>query len=203
MEFFWGVVRVGELRPQAYLWYALLTKNAITIQKLTFRPKYPIFLVKKHIFAPSGHLEPHHSMFSTRKRCLIGFLIWGYQKFYALSPYSWIFGLKTAKFSLKLTFLPKYWHFWPIWSNAWPKNNADKLSRWFSVMLVPKLLLTPIKIRIFGPKMAKFGPKFAFLVIFWPGLAGSFGALLVGWLVVVARAVSRKTPIYFMSEVCH
>ena len=32
-------------------------------------------------------------------------------------------------------------------------------------MLVPKLLLTPIKIRIFGPKMAKFGPKSAFLVI--------------------------------------
>merc|ERR1712214_244440 len=45
------------------------------------------------------------------------------------------------------------------------KNNADKLCRRFSVMLVPKLLLTPIKIRIFGPKTAKFGPKSAFLVI--------------------------------------
>ena len=32
-------------------------------------------------------------------------------------------------------------------------------------MLVPKLLLTPIKIRIFGPKMAKFGQKSSFLVI--------------------------------------
>ena len=31
-------------------------------------------------------------------------------------------------------------------------------------MLVPKLLLTPIKIRIFGPKTAKIGPKYAFLV---------------------------------------
>ena len=29
-------------------------------------------------------------------------------------------------------------------------------------------------------------------------IAGSFGALLVGWLVVVARAVSGKTPIYFI-----
>ena len=29
-------------------------------------------------------------------------------------------------------------------------------------------------------------------------IAGSFGALLVGWLVVLARAVSRKTPIYFI-----
>ena len=33
---------------------------------------------------------------------------------------------------------------------------------WFPVMLVPKLLLTPIKIMIFGPKTAKFGPKSAF-----------------------------------------
>ena len=86
----------------------------------------------------------------------------------------------------------------------------DKLPKWFSVMLVPKLLLTPIKIRIFGRKTAKFGPKYAILVIlgqiwhFWPissnarpknnankvpsGLVGGCGA----------RAVSRKTPIYFI-----
>ena len=129
----------------------------------------------------------------------------------------------------------------------------DKLPKWFSVMLVPKLLLTPIKIRIFGPKTAKFGPKYAFLVIlakychflyilsnagpknnvnkvprwvfrymgnktfdfssrkkdclpkndpiwpeigisihFGPGLAGSVGALLVGWLVVVAHGLYRQ-----------
>ena len=44
-------------------------------------------------------------------------------------------------------------------------------------------------------------PNLAWIGIFihiWPGLAGSVGALSVGWLVVVARAVSRKTPIYFM-----
>ena len=45
----------------------------------------------------------------------------------------------------------------------------------------------------FLPKTTKNGPKLAFLTI-----AGSFGALFVGWLVVVARAVSRKTPIYFI-----
>ena len=33
--------------------------------------------------------------------------------------------------------------------------------------------------------MTKFGPKLAFL----PGHAGSFGALLVGWLVVVVRGL--------------
>ena len=45
------------------------------------------------------------------------------------------------------------------------------------------------------PKTTKFGPKLAFLFI-----AGSFGALLVGCLVVVAQAVSRKTPIYFIDN---
>ena len=43
------------------------------------------------------------------------------------------------------------------------------------------------------PKKPKFGPNLAF-----PFIAGSLGALLVGWLVVVAWAVSRKTPIYFI-----
>ena len=60
-------------------------------------------------------------------------------------------------------------------------------------MWVTKLLISPVKKRIFCPKTTKFSPKLAFLSI-----AGSFGALLVGWLVVVARAVSRKTPIYFI-----
>ena len=56
----------------------------------------------------------------------------------------------------------------------------------FSVMWVTKLFISSVIIRIFCPKTTQFG------------LAGSFGALLVGWLVVVARAVSRKTPIYFI-----
>ena len=62
-------------------------------------------------------------------------------------------------------------------------------------MWVTKLLISPVKKRIFCPKTTQFGPKLAFLSI-----AGSFGALLVGWLVVVARAVSRKTPIYFIDS---
>ena len=33
-------------------------------------------------------------------------------------------------------------------------------------MLVPKLLLTPLKIRIFGPKLAKIGPKWLKMTIF-------------------------------------
>ena len=60
-------------------------------------------------------------------------------------------------------------------------------------MWVTKLLISPVKKRICCPKTTKFSPKLAFLSI-----AGSFGVLLVGWLVVVARAVPRKTPIYFL-----
>ena len=35
----------------------------------------------------------------------------------------------------------------------------------FPIIWVPELLLTPLKNRIFGPKMAKFGSKYAVLVI--------------------------------------
>ena len=43
-------------------------------------------------------------------------------------------------------------------------------------------------------------PKIGIFGQFGPGHAGFFGALLVGRLVVVARAVSRKTPIYFIDQ---
>ena len=65
-------------------------------------------------------------------------------------------------------------------------------------MWVTKLLIFPVEIRIFCPKMTKFGPKLAFLVNLGQamqaysmpccGMVGGCGA----------RAVSRKTPIYFM-----
>ena len=51
-------------------------------------------------------------------------------------------------------------------------------------MWVTKLLISPVKKKDFCPKMTKFCPKLEFLFI-----AGSFGALLVGWLVVVARGL--------------
>ena len=55
-----------------------------------------------------------------------------------------------------------------------------------------KLLISPVKIRIFCPKKSKFGPKMAFLFI----LGQALPAHLVGGC--GARAVSRKTPIYFI-----
>ena len=62
-------------------------------------------------------------------------------------------------------------------------------------MWVAKLLLSPVKIRIFCPKPTKFGLKLAFWArpcrLIWCPFAG-----LVG--VCGARAVSRMTPIYFI-----
>ena len=52
-------------------------------------------------------------------------------------------------------------------------------------MWVTKLLISPVKKRIFCPKTTKFG----IFGHFGPGLTGYFGALSVGWLVVVARGL--------------
>ena len=65
-------------------------------------------------------------------------------------------------------------------------------------MWVTKLLISEVKKRIFCPKMTKFGPKLAFLVNLGQAMQaysmpcyGSVGGC-------GARAVSRKTPIYFI-----
>ena len=59
-------------------------------------------------------------------------------------------------------------------------------------MWVTKLLVSPVKIPDqIWPEIGSFGH-------FWPGLAGSFGGLVGG---CGARAVSRKTPIYFILKI--
>ena len=55
-----------------------------------------------------------------------------------------------------------------------------------------KLLISPVKNRIFLPKNDQIWPKIGIFVHFGLGLAGSFGGLVGG---CGARAVSRKTPI--------
>ena len=68
--------------------------------------------------------------------------------------------------------LAQNWHFRPNIGIFGPfdlipdkKTMRTSCLGGFSIMWVPKLLLTPTKIRIFGPKTSKFGPKYAFLVI--------------------------------------
>ena len=65
-------------------------------------------------------------------------------------------------------------------------------------MWVTKLLISQVKKKDFLPQNDKIWPKIGIFGQFGPGHAGLFSALLVGRLVVVARAVSRKTPIYFI-----
>ena len=68
-------------------------------------------------------------------------------------------------------------------------------------MWVTKLLISPVNNRIFCPKTTNFGLKLAFLVnlarpcrLIQCPIGGSVGGC-------GARAVSRKTPIYFM-DIC-
>ena len=99
-----------------------------------------------------------------------------------------IFGQKRPNLVQNLHFWSywaKYCHFLHILSNAQPKNNANKVPRWVFRMWMTKLLISSVKIRIFGPKMA-------FLFI----LGQALPAHLVGGC--GTRAVSRKTPIYFI-----
>ena len=56
-------------------------------------------------------------------------------------------------------------------------------------MWVTKLLISPVKKKDFLPKNDQIWPKIDIFVHSGPGLASSFGALLVGWLLVVARGL--------------
>ena len=71
-------------------------------------------------------------------------------------------------------------------------------------MWVTKLLIFPVEIRIFCPKMTKFGPKLAFLVNLGQAMHAYSVPCCVGGSVggFGARAVSRKTPIYFIVNSC-
>ena len=65
-------------------------------------------------------------------------------------------------------------------------------------MWVPKLLLSPVKIRILCPKTTKFGPKLSFLVI----LVEALPALLVpcwwvGWWFLRAGCISQDTYLLY------
>ena len=67
-------------------------------------------------------------------------------------------------------------------------------------MWVTKLLISPVKKMIFCPKTTKFGPKLAFLVNLGQAMQAYSIQCPVGGSVggCGARAVSRKTHIYFI-----
>ena len=133
-------------------------------QKNTFGPKYSIFWVK------IAHFHPYRPIGATPVNV-----------FNTKEVSHWFPDIRIPKVKLhplqKRSFGPKRpnaasnWHLWPNIGIFGPIDLMPDQKKMRtgcpsgSIMWVPKLLLTPIKIRLFGPKTAKFGPKSAFLVI--------------------------------------
>ena len=93
------------------------------------------------------------------------------------------------------SFWAKYCHFLHILSNARPKTNLNKVPRWVFRYVGNKTFDFSSKKRIFCPKTTQFGQKLAFLSI-----AGSFVALLMGWLVVVARGLYLARQLFTLYQ---
>merc|ERR1712163_38404 len=106
-------------------------------------------------------------MFSTRKRCLIGISIRRYQNFYSLPQKIGFWAQKRANLAQNWHFGPNIGIFAPFDLEPDQKTMQTSCLDGFLLCWYQNfyLLPTPIKIRLFGPKMAKFGPKSAFLVI--------------------------------------
>ena len=146
--------------------------------KIGFLGQKPKFLAQKKGFTfgdlpCSGHdrkklFKEKSTLFQNKHQTLKKFSHWftdrGYQKFYSMPP--------------KMNFWLKNGHIWPNIGFFGPFDPMPlKKEMWtscpggFSVMWVQKLLLPPVRIRIFGLKTAKFGPKLAFWAKyrhFWP-----------------------------------
>merc|ERR1712012_700402 len=132
---------------------APLTKIAITIQKIDFWPQISKFLGQKSTFSPlATNWSLTDQCFQHEKGVSLDSQYEDTKIFTPCPPKIGFWAQKQPNFA-------QNWHFGP-------KIDADKLSRLFSVMLVPKLLLTPIKIKIFGPKTANFGPNIAIFAHF-------------------------------------
>ena len=79
--------------------------------------------------------------------------------------------------------------------------NAFRCLGGFSVMWVTKLLISPVKKRIFCPKTTKFGPKLAFLVNLGQAMqAYSVPCWWVGWWLWPAGCISQDTYLLYNSH---
>ena len=68
-------------------------------------------------------------------------------------------------------------------------------------MWVTKLLISPVKKRIFCPKTTKFGPKLAFLVNLGQAMqAYSVPCWWVGWWLWRAGCISQDTYLLYLNQ---
>merc|ERR1712004_632241 len=107
------------------------TKIAIIKQKIDFWPQISKFWGQKSTFSPlAANLSPTDQCFQHEKGVSLESRSEGTKIFTPCSQ-------KIGFWAQKRPNLAQNWHFGP-------KIDADKFYRWFSVMLVPKLLLTPM-----------------------------------------------------------
>ena len=118
--------------------------------------------------------------------------------------------------SKKIGFPPRNGQFWPkicIFGHLGPNiaifctfcPMPDQKTMWtrclggFSVMWVTKLLISPVKKRIFCPKTTKFGQKLAFLVNLGQAMqASSVPCWGVGWWLWRAGCISQDTYLLYI-----
>ena len=99
------------------------------------------------------------------------------------------------------SFWANYWHFLPFLSHARPKTNANKVPRWVFRYVGNKLLISPVKIRIFCPRTTKFGLKLAFLFIYGQALpAHLVPCWWVGWWLWHAVCISQDTYLLYSTQ---
>ena len=98
------------------------------------------------------------------------------------------------------SFWAKYCHFLHILLNARPKTNVNKVPRWIFRYVGNKTFDFSSKKKDFLPKNDQLWPEIGISCRFGLGLAGTFGALLVGWLVVVARGLYLDTYLLYDSS---
>ena len=137
-------------------------------KKLTFCPKYPNFWVKKAHFRPYRPIGASPiNVFNTKKVSH-----WNpnmrVPKFLLPAPKNWILGPNLAQ----------NWHFGPNIGIFGPfdlmsdqKTMRTSCRSGFLLCWYQKFLLTPIKIRIFGPKKGQIWSKICIFGHFWPNIA--------------------------------
>ena len=151
-EFFWGGPNRKVVAP-GILVICPVDKNCdYNTKKWLFALNIQIFGSKKHIFAPSGQLVLHRSMFSTHKRCLM--VPW-YEgtKGFTPSPQKMDFGPKNSQIWPNTDIFGQLWAFLAHLIYCLSKKTMrTSCLGVFSIMWVPKLILTPVKLGFLAHK---------------------------------------------------
>ena len=161
---------------------------------------WPNFLPSICIFGPFDLLPNQITM---QTRCWWFFVLWGTKILHTPIKFR-ILAQKRLKLVQNLhfwSFWAKYCHFLHILSNAWPKNNVNKVPRWVFRYVGNKTFDFSSKKKVFLPQNDQIWPKIGIFGQLGPGHAGLFGALLVGRLVVVEHGLYLARHLFTLSNI--